>query len=109
MVLISSGKILVKKYRKNKSLHGFFGTLGLNWYMITVWAAHSGNLWKASAKSMKMLLKKTFGTIAKLFLHEIYKIICQIESICISGPLASLSNDSTDLQPLHYSILIKSF
>ena len=58
---------------------------------------------------MKLLTKKIFGTIIKLYLDENYTLVCQVDSILISSPLKLLSKYSTDLQLLTTLMLIKGF
>ena len=75
--------------------------LGINWSTIPDKASHFGGLWEAGVKSMKLLLFKTIGTTANLYLDEVYTMLCQVEAILNSRPLIFVSDDAKDSHPLN--------
>ena len=93
--LIKLKKILKKKYGTD-CLPQVALNLGINWSLIPAKASHFGRLWEAGVKPMKLLLFKTIGTTANLYLEEIYTMLCQVEAVHNSR---QLTDDATDSYP----------
>ena len=74
-------------------------------------APHFGGLWEAAVKSAKRHLKRVIGDQVLTFV-EYSTVLCRIEACLNSRPLATLTDDTFDLQPLtpaHFIIQRCSF
>ena len=106
--LIKLKRILREKYGTD-CLPQAVLDLGINWSTIPAKASHFGGLWEAGVKSMKLLLFKTIGTTANLYLDEVYTMLCQVEAVLNSRPLTVVSDDAKDSYPLNPAMLLTGF
>ncbi|XP_070515873.1 uncharacterized protein [Cardiocondyla obscurior] len=84
----------------------FLSERGINWKFIPPYAPHFGGLWEAAVKSAKTHLNRVVGQ-AHLTFEECTTVLCKIESILNSRPLAPLSADANDLScitPGHFLV-----
>ena len=82
--------------------------LGINWHPIPPSAPHMGGIWEAVVKSAKGLLKRMFGD-ATLNVFQLTTVMCEIEAILNSRPLAPVSDDEHDLQAISPAMLLTGF
>ncbi|XP_018396272.1 PREDICTED: uncharacterized protein LOC108774619 [Cyphomyrmex costatus] len=68
----------------------------ITWNFIPPNAPHCGGLWEAAIKSAKFHLYRIIGN-AHLTFKEMQTILCDIEAILNSRPIAPLSEDPNDL------------
>ena len=101
-------RILKEKYGTD-SLPQVVLDLGINWSTIPAKASIFGGLWEAGVKSMKLLLFKTIGTTANLYLDAVYTMLCQVKAVLISRPLTVVSDDAKDSYPLNPAMLLTDF
>ncbi|XP_018376047.1 PREDICTED: uncharacterized protein LOC108769525 [Trachymyrmex cornetzi] len=73
--------------------------LGIEWSFIPPYSPHLGGLWEAGVKACKYHLKRVMGNNLLTF-EELSTVLIQIEACLNSRPLAPLSADPLDLQPL---------
>ncbi|XP_018377833.1 PREDICTED: uncharacterized protein LOC108770661 [Trachymyrmex cornetzi] len=73
--------------------------LGIEWSFIPPYSPHLGGLWEAGVKTCKYHLKRVMGNNLLTF-EELSTVLIQIEACLNSRPLAPLSADPLDLQPL---------
>ena len=106
--LIKLKKILNEKYGTDCVSQAELD-LGINWSTIPAKASHFGGLCEAGVKSMKLLLFKTIGTTANLYLYEVYTMLCQVEAVLNSRPLTVVSDDAKDSHPLKPVMLLTGF
>jgi hypothetical protein len=71
----------------------------IHWHFIPPRSPHMGGLWEAAVKSTKGHLKRVLGNTI-LNYEEMYTLLTMIEACLNSRPLAPLSNDPSDLEPL---------
>lgn len=72
---------------------------GIEWKFIPSLSPHMGGLWEADIKSCKHHLKRVMGNALFTF-EELSTALIQIEACLNSRPLAPLSTDPDNLQPL---------
>lgn len=72
---------------------------GIEWKFIPPFSPHMGGLWEAGVKSCKYHLKRVMGNALFTF-EELSTVLIQIEACLNSRPLAPMSTDPADLQPL---------
>ncbi|XP_018398199.1 PREDICTED: uncharacterized protein LOC108776166 [Cyphomyrmex costatus] len=78
----------------------------ITWNFIPSNAPHCGGLWEAAIKSAKFHLYRIIGN-AHLTFEEMQTILCDVEAILNSRPIAPLSEDPNDLaylSPGHFLI-----
>lgn len=93
------GQIL--KTEKSDLVNQLGVDLGIKWHFIAAYSPHHGGIWDAGIKSAKQLLLKVLETSpTKLTFEAFCTILCQVECILNSRPLAPLSNDPNDLSAL---------
>jgi hypothetical protein len=78
----------------------------VQWHFIPPAAPHFGGLWEAGVKSFKFHLRRVIGsrTLSKA---DFATLLCQIEACLNSRPIATLSDDPSDLfalTPGHFLI-----
>ena len=66
-------------------------------------------LWEAAVKSMKLLLRKQFGSKRNITAEDLYTIICQFENILNSRPITALSDDVKDPSAITPFMLLSGF
>jgi hypothetical protein len=71
----------------------------IHWHFIPPRSPHMGGLWEAAVKSTKGHLKRVLGKTI-LNYEEMYTLLTMIEACLNSRPLAPLSNDPSDFEPL---------
>ncbi|XP_029175540.1 uncharacterized protein LOC114944008 [Nylanderia fulva] len=71
----------------------------VEWHFIPSASPHFGGLWEAGVKSFKTHLKKTVGSHT-LSQAEFSTLLCRIEACLNSRPIATLSDDPSDLLAL---------
>ena len=99
---------LFKKKWDGKTASEVLMELGIHWQPIPPSAPHMGGIWEAVVKSAKGLLKRMFGN-ATLNVFQLTTVMCEIEAILNSRPLAPVSDDEHDLQALTPSMLLTGF
>ena len=67
-----------------------------------------GGIWEAAVKSAKGLIKRTFGT-GTLNVRQLQTVMCDVEAILNSRPIAPVSDDEHDVQPLTPAMLLTGF
>ena len=82
--------------------------LGIHWHAIPPSAPHMGGIWEAAVKFAKGLIKRTFGS-GTLSVRQLHTVTCETEAILNSRPLAPVSDEDTDLQPLTPAMLLTGF
>lgn len=78
----------------------------ISWHFIPARAPSFGGIWEAGIKSVKHHLKRVLGENAYTY-EDVSTILCQVEAILNSRPLAPLSSDPEDLTaltPAHFMI-----
>ncbi|XP_070529644.1 uncharacterized protein [Cardiocondyla obscurior] len=96
----------VRSEATDLAIREFLSEKGIEWKFIPPYAPHFGGLWEAAVKSAKTHLNRVLGQAHATF-EEMYTILCEIEGIMNSRPLAPLSADPTDLDcitPGHFLI-----
>ncbi|XP_070523064.1 uncharacterized protein [Cardiocondyla obscurior] len=96
----------VNAERTKRDVHDYLDKGGTNWRFIPPHAPHFGGLWEAAVKSTKTHLYKIIGR-AHLTFEESQTVLCEIEAVLNSRPMAPLSNDPSDLEcitPGHFLI-----
>ncbi|GFV93189.1 integrase catalytic domain-containing protein [Trichonephila clavipes] len=71
----------------------------ITWKLIPPTAAWWGDFWERLARTMKELLRRTFG-MAIFTYEELLTILCECEKVVNSRPLTYLSEDMQDLTPI---------
>ncbi|XP_018400775.1 PREDICTED: uncharacterized protein LOC108778168 [Cyphomyrmex costatus] len=87
-------------------IQSFLREQRITWDFIPPNAPHCGGLWEAAIKSAKFHLYRIIGN-AHLTFEEMQTILCDIETILNSRPIAPLSEDPNDLaylSPGHFLI-----
>ncbi|XP_025997117.2 uncharacterized protein LOC113005584 [Solenopsis invicta] len=69
------------------------------WHFIPPSAPHFGGLWEAGVRSVKHHLRRVIGSHTLTF-EEFSTVLCNVETCLNSRPLAPLSDDATDYDPL---------
>ncbi|XP_055542608.1 uncharacterized protein LOC129728214 [Wyeomyia smithii] len=72
---------------------------GIRWHFNPPRASHFGGLWEAAIKSAQKHFVRVLGT-RTLAYDDMTTLLCQIESCLNSRPIAPLSDDPTDFEPL---------
>jgi len=67
-------------------------TRGIAWHFISPSVPHFGGLWEAGVKSLKHHLRRVLGNFTPI-IEEILTILCNIEVILNSRPIALLHDD----------------
>ncbi|XP_076394328.1 uncharacterized protein LOC143265524 [Megachile rotundata] len=78
----------------------------INWQFIPPAAPHFGGLWEAGVRSVKYYLKRCAGSHL-LTVEEMTTLLCRIEAILNSRPIAAVSENMDDynaLTPGHFLI-----
>lgn len=83
----------------HSSISELSADLGISWSFIPARSPHFGGLWESGIKSCKSHLKRVIGQHVLTY-EEFCTLLYQVEAILNSRPLAPLSSDPNDLQPL---------
>ena len=75
----------------------------IQWHNIPARSPHFGGIWEAGIKQMKTLLAKNLKPHLLRF-EELYTVLCEVEAILNSRPLAPISEDDANsvLTPAHF-------
>lgn len=84
---------------ENKHIQNNLSDQGIAWHFIPPYTPNFGGLWKAGVKSAKYHIKRTIGN-AILTYEDFSTLLTQIESVLNSRPLAALTSDPNDPEPL---------
>lgn len=77
----------------------FLSNKGIEWMFIPARSPHHGGLWEAGVKVAKSFLSK-FGEYVRFTFEESSPILAQIAACMNSRPIAALSDDPNEPQPL---------
>ncbi|XP_046478628.1 uncharacterized protein [Neodiprion pinetum] len=80
-------------------LSHLLATDGTTWKFNPPGAPHFGGKWEAAVKSIKFHLTRTIGEHLMTY-EQLTTVLTQIEAVVNSRPLAPLSEDPADLEPL---------
>ncbi|XP_067205328.1 uncharacterized protein [Linepithema humile] len=91
--------VAFKALMEDSSLQDTLANDKIEWKFIPAAAPHFGGLWEAGVKSFKSHLRRVAGS-RTLSQAEFATLLCQIEACLNSRPIATLSDDPSDLSAL---------
>ncbi|XP_053686038.1 uncharacterized protein LOC128735581 [Sabethes cyaneus] len=97
--LLKELNALVNSAEYKTTVADFFADQGVEWSFIPPRSPHHGGLWEAGIKVAKQLLSKISGNYIYTF-EELSTLLAQVAACMNSRPIAPISNDPSDPQPL---------
>ncbi|XP_055543596.1 uncharacterized protein LOC129729139 [Wyeomyia smithii] len=90
---------LVNSTEYKTTVADFLADKGVEWSFIPPCSPHHGGLWEAGIKVAKQLLSKISGNFIYTY-EELSTLLAQVAACMNSRPIASISNNPNDPQPL---------